>query len=87
MHWLRARAPWADGALWPANRYEGGQALILFGDRCGADTFDGEPVDPVRLDGDGFAWLNGVLSRRYARVAEPAGASVAPAAVEPVGSS
>jgi RES domain len=57
--WLRAQAPWAQGLVWPSVRDVGGRALVLFGDRCGADALQALPGAGVNLDDvAGAEWLN-----------------------------
>lgn len=62
-HWLRRQDPAAQGLIWQSNHDLLCRALMLFGDRCGADAqLVPTSVDPVRLDTrDGILWLNGML--------------------------
>src|ERR1022692_45657 len=61
-HWIRERAAWAQGFIWPSKRDLGQQAIMLFGDRCH------EVVRPVQghfidLDDEpGRVWLNTALA-------------------------
>ncbi|MEV0054391.1 RES family NAD+ phosphorylase [Saccharopolyspora shandongensis] len=69
--WIRTQAEWADGLIWPSKRDTGNQALVLFGDRCGADGLDGdEPELQIDLDTPiGEAWLAKMLAPYHAAVA------------------
>ncbi|MBB5153140.1 RES family NAD+ phosphorylase [Saccharopolyspora phatthalungensis] len=69
--WIRERADWADGLIWPSKRDTGHPALVLFGDRCGADGLDGdEPELQIDLDtAIGEAWLSKMLAPYRAVVA------------------
>jgi hypothetical protein len=80
--WLRGQAPWAHGFIWSSLRDAGGQALVLFGDRCaaafGADyertLLHNVAELAVSLDGDaGIAWLNTRLVTYRVAVAYPDG--------------
>ncbi|MEV0086682.1 RES family NAD+ phosphorylase [Saccharopolyspora sp. NPDC050642] len=69
--WIRAQAEWADGLIWPSKRDTGNPALVLFGDRCGADGLDGEEPE-LQIDLDtpiGEAWLAKMLAPYRAVVA------------------
>jgi RES domain len=77
-HWLRRQAPWAHGLAWDSLRNRGSIAVVLFGDRLGADSGPGweklvlreEPQLAVDLD-DGAAgttWLAHLLSRFRATI-------------------
>ncbi|GAA0524226.1 hypothetical protein GCM10011581_44830 [Saccharopolyspora subtropica] len=69
--WIRAQAQWADGLIWPSKRDTGNPAIVLFGDRCGADGLDGEDPE-LQIDLDtpiGEAWLNRMLAPYRAVVA------------------
>ncbi|WP_190818057.1 RES family NAD+ phosphorylase [Saccharopolyspora pogona] len=69
--WIRSQAEWADGLIWPSKRDTGNPALVLFGDRCGADGLDGdEPELQIDLDTPiGEAWLGKMLAPYRAAVA------------------
>ncbi|MEV0701497.1 RES family NAD+ phosphorylase [Saccharopolyspora sp. NPDC050389] len=69
--WIRAQAEWADGLIWPSKRDTGNPAVVLFGDRCGADGLDGEEPE-LQIDLDtpiGEAWLGKMLKPYRAAVA------------------
>jgi hypothetical protein len=62
-HWLRTCSPEAHGFIWPSKRNPGGQAVILFGERCGKSEVARQPVFVRDLDGgSGLEWLNNRLS-------------------------
>lgn len=61
-HWIRDRAPWAQGLIWPSKRDLGRDAVLLFGDRCG-DVLTPEPGRCIDLDDElGRIWLNTALA-------------------------
>jgi hypothetical protein len=69
--WLRQKAPWAHGLLWPSKRDLGGKAVLLFGDRCGPGDLRPGPTPPVDLDDQaGARWLNDTLAG-YRTVVRP----------------
>jgi hypothetical protein len=62
-HWLRDRAPWAEGMIWTSTIDLGKPAVVLFGDRCGSDSLREVPRHAVDLDDeDGVTWLNAALA-------------------------
>jgi hypothetical protein len=62
-HWLRGKAPWAQGFVWPSKRDVGEEAVILFGDRCAAADFGPGLIPHVDLDSyDGGVWLRDALA-------------------------
>ena len=70
--WLRTRAPWASGLIWPAEHDHTRQLVVLFGDRCPVDVLLSPPEFAVNLDDEsGATWLNGILARHRARVMPP----------------
>ncbi|HWD03370.1 MAG TPA: hypothetical protein VG674_13055 [Amycolatopsis sp.] len=70
--WIRDRAPWSQGFLWPPRGGTSRRAVVLFGDRCGEDVLDPEPLFAVDLDDEfGAVWLNGILVEFRARVMPP----------------
>jgi len=62
-HWLRPRAPEADGFVWPSRRNLSSFVLVLFGDRC-EKALEWDPREPaVDLDSSaGIARLNRELA-------------------------
>jgi len=61
--WLRRQAPWAHGLLWPSRRDAGGQAVCLFGDRCGHGQLRPGVLPTVELGGGpGAALLSEILA-------------------------
>lgn len=71
-HWLRdstapdGRGP--AGLVWPSKRQPGGEAVLLFGDRC-ADAVAWSGFGERRLDDDtGLSWLNLRLALLRTRV-------------------
>lgn len=72
-HWLRRQAPWAHGLAWDSLRNRGSVAVVLFGDRLGADSGPGweklvvreEPELAIDFDDGaaGTAWLGERLAR------------------------
>lgn len=61
-HWLHdslapdGRHP--AGLIWPAKRQPGGQAVLLFGDRCGDSVVCSSFGERLLDDDDGLEWLN-----------------------------
>ena len=71
--WLRARAPWAQGMIWPSARSLGSQSLVLFGDRIAPSALRVPPGSTIELDSaDGAAWLNRRLRPYLISVRPPA---------------
>ncbi|MBE1537049.1 RES family NAD+ phosphorylase [Actinomadura algeriensis] len=71
-HWLRERADWGQGLLWPSRRDLGNPTAVLFGDRTPAGTLKPGDEPPVRLDDAvGAAWLNARLDPFRVRVRPP----------------
>jgi hypothetical protein len=79
-HWLRSRATWAHGFIWPSLRDPGSMAVVLFGDRCAADF--GSDYERVLLhevpelvvvldDKDGAMWLNRLLEPYRVAISPP----------------
>jgi hypothetical protein len=79
-HWLRRQAKWAHGFVWESLRNRGGQAVVLFGDRCAADF--GPRYERILLheitelavdldDKDGTTWLREIL-KNYRVIIPPA---------------
>lgn len=77
-HWLRGQVDWAQGLIWHSQHDEPfGEAVVLFGDRCGLD--DQGPIlevdpDQPSIDFDdesGLAWLQGNLRPFNATVVRP----------------
>lgn len=69
-HWLRRCSPEAHGLIWPSKRNPGGQALVLFEDRCGSSAVAARPLFTRDLDGaHGERWLNRRLQELYAYIA------------------
>lgn len=71
-HWLRdSTAPDGHGPaglIWPSKRYPGGEAVLLFGDRC-ADAVAWSGFGERRLDDRaGLDWLNLRLSLLRTRI-------------------
>jgi RES domain len=72
-HWLRDRAPQADGFIWPSRRDLGRDSLILFGDRCDKRVLLEVRGSAVLLDdADGTRWLNKCLAEYHVSVRLPA---------------
>jgi hypothetical protein len=79
-HWLRSKAEWAHGIIWPSLRDLGNTAIVLFGDRCAA-AFGSDyerlllheiPELAVDLDdAAGVEWLNSMLEPYRVAVACP----------------
>lgn len=71
-HWLRERAPWGQGLIWPSRRDVGQPTAILFGDRIGSGALTPVPGTAVCLDGaDGAGWLNSTLAPYRIQVKPP----------------
>ena len=71
--WLREKAPWANGFVWPAARDARCTNVVLFDDRCGAEVLEPNPRFEVDLQGElGATWLNWVLVHHNARINPPA---------------
>lgn len=72
-HWLRAKAPWADGFIWPSRRDLGRESVVLFGDRCAAGELREVPGSALDLDdAAGARWLNKCLEPYRISVRPPA---------------
>lgn len=70
--WIRGKAPWAQGFIWPAGQDSVQQLVVLFGDRCTQSLFNPKPYYQVDLDSaNGAAFLNGILVRHGARIMPP----------------
>jgi hypothetical protein len=70
--WLRSRAPWAQGMIWPSARSLGSQSLVLFGDRIPVPALRVVPGAAVELDSaDGATWLNQLLQPYLISVRPP----------------
>ncbi|CAM02383.1 RES domain-containing protein [Saccharopolyspora erythraea NRRL 2338] len=68
--WIREQARWADGLIWRSRRDIGGEALVLFGDRCGPDAL--ESAASVELGTlEGAHYLNDVLGAYRVQVSLP----------------
>lgn len=74
--WIRAKASWAEGFIWPARRDAAHALVVLFGDRCNADVLEPKALYDIDLDTEeGAAFLNGILVRYRVRVAPPPAAT------------
>jgi hypothetical protein len=71
--WIREKADWADGFLWPSKGSVHKRCIVLFDDRCKrTEVFDPDPLFSVDLDnGFGAVWLNGVLVEYRVRIMHP----------------
>jgi hypothetical protein len=71
-HWLRDRAPWADGLIWTSTIDLGKPAVVLFQDRCGPDAITELPNHAIDLSDDkGIGWLNEALAPYHTQVRPP----------------
>ncbi|MGH3533135.1 MAG: RES family NAD+ phosphorylase [Pseudonocardiaceae bacterium] len=70
--WIRSRAQWASGFIWPPRRTAQHQLVVLFDDRRKTDIFDPDPITQIDLDDEsGAEWLNWVLRPYRARINPP----------------
>lgn len=70
--WIRARACWAGGFVWPPRTRPQQRVVVLFGDRCDSTVFAPTPTWAVDLDDDfGALWLNSHLVEYNARIMPP----------------
>jgi hypothetical protein len=61
--WLREKAPWAQGIIWPSKRDLGGTCVVLFGDRCASEAVRPDARRTTSLDDlEGAQWLNRVMA-------------------------
>jgi hypothetical protein len=71
-HWLRGRAPWSQGLVWPSRRDVGQRTAVLFGDRVPPEALGPVAASRTDLDGiDGAKWLNHTLSPFRIQVKPP----------------
>jgi hypothetical protein len=71
-HWLRERAPRADGLIWTSTIDLGKPAIVLFEDRCGHGVIRELPNHAKDLDDDeGIGWLNEALAPYHTQVRRP----------------
>ncbi|HEU5030426.1 MAG TPA: RES family NAD+ phosphorylase [Spirillospora sp.] len=71
-HWLRERAPWGQGLVWPSRRDIGRPTTLLFGDRVPAEALASVPEATVALDdAAGARWLNERLAPYRVQVKAP----------------
>ncbi|TDC70793.1 RES domain-containing protein [Actinomadura sp. GC306] len=62
-HWLRDRADWGQGLIWPSRRDLGNPAAVLFGDRTPPGLLKPGDEQPLPLDdAAGAAHLNALLA-------------------------
>ena len=71
-HWLRDRAPWSQGMVWPSRRDLGRSTVLLFGDRVPAAVLRPTADPAIRLDdAAGAFWLNRTLAPYRINVKPP----------------
>jgi hypothetical protein len=71
-HWLRERADWGQGLIWPSRRDIGSPTAILFGDRVPEAALVPSDELPIRIDDRrGAAWLNRTLAPYRIQVKPP----------------
>jgi hypothetical protein len=82
-HWLRDRAPWAQGLIWTSTIDLGKPAVVLFEDRCGEGVLRELPRLCVDLDDErGIDWLNEALAPYHAQIRLPRRREYVPEAPE-----
>jgi hypothetical protein len=71
-HWLREKAPWAQGLIWTSTIDLGRPSVVLFGDRCESSALRELPSQAIDLDDEaGARWLNDMLAPYHTQVRAP----------------